>query len=172
MARPSKLYFSIETVDGAAATAEAELLWERAPKTCAAIAAMLPFETTCWHGRNSGDEALLVTPKLIADVPQDATENGTQDHTLGAVLFGFEPAGFCYGGAGSADSSEIAWIYGHAANAQYWVSAHGPPHDKPPFHRQTATLNHFAQIIKEDGFYAFSKRLTKTGERKVRVWAD
>ena len=88
------------------------------------------------------------------------------------MLFGFEPAGFCYGGAGSEDASEIAWIYGEAASAQYWVSEHGPPHDKPPFRRQIATLNHFAQIVSEQGFYAASKRLIKTGERRIRVWAD
>jgi hypothetical protein len=101
-----------------------------------------------------------------------AAETPWQEHKLGAVLFGFEPAGFCYGGAGSDDASEIAWIYGEAANAQYWVSEHGPPHDKPPFRRQTATLNHFGQITREDGFYAASKRLIKTGERRIKVWAD
>ena len=167
-AKPSTLHFSIEGV----ASAKATLLWGKAPKTCEAIVAQLPFETTTFHGKNSGAEALLVTPKCISHLPQDESESATQTHEFGNVLFGFEPSGFCVGGAGSDDCSEIAWIYGPAAQACFWVSVDGPPHDKPPYRRQPATLNHFAQIVEEDGFYAASKNLIKTGERKVRVWAE
>ena len=66
-------------------------------------------------GRMVNEDSVL--PELIRDVPQDASEGATQTHACGAVLFGFEPAGFCYGGAGSEDASEIAWIYGEAASA-------------------------------------------------------
>jgi hypothetical protein len=166
------LLFSIEDSSGAVvATATAELLWEQAPKTCAAICSQLPIETTTFHGKNSGAEALLVTPACISDVPQDASESGTTTHAFGNVLFGFEPEGFCVGGAGSTDCSEIAWIYGEAAQACFWVSEDGPPHDKPPYRLQAATLNHFAQIVSEDGFYAASKQLIKTGERRIVVRA-
>ena len=79
--------------------------------------------------------------------------------------------GFCVGGAGSEDASEIAWIYGPAAQACYWVSEHGPPHDRPPYRRQAATLNHFAQITEEQNFYETSKQLIKTGELRVVVQA-
>merc|ERR1711879_310434 len=101
------------------------------------------------HGRNSGAEALLVTPALISHVPQDATENATSEHKLGNILFGYEPAGFCHGGAGADDVSEIAWIYGEAAQACYWVREKGPPHTEGPYHRQAAILNVFAQIFEE-----------------------
>ena len=170
--KPAFLNFRVDAADGSVATAKAELLWNKAPKTCAAIVDALPIETYCWHGRNSGSEALLVTPSLISHLPQDATENGTTEHKLGNVLFGYEPAGFCHGGAGSEDASEIAWIYGEAAQACYWVSEKGPPHDVGPYHRQAATLNVFAQMVEEDGFYACSQRLIKTGQQRIRVWAS
>ena len=172
MSKPATLHFRITGSDGAVATAAATLLWDKAPKTCAAIAAQLPMCSHAVHSRNSGDEALLITPALIDDVPQDASENATQAHAFGNVLFGFEPAGFCYGGAGDESASEIAWIYGHAAEACYWVSEKGPPHREPPYRRQTATLNHFAQIFEEDGFYAKSKALPKTGLQKIEVWGS
>jgi hypothetical protein len=69
----------------------------------------------------------------------------------------------------SLPAHQIAWIYGEAAQACFWVSEDGPPHDKPPYRRQEATLNHFAQISSEDGFYAASKQLIKTGERRIVV---
>ena len=80
--RPQFLLFKIEAADGSVATAKATLLWEKAPQTCEAIVASLPIVTTCWHGRNSGDEALLCTPTLISHVPQDATENATTEHKV------------------------------------------------------------------------------------------
>ena len=116
---------------------------------------------------------MLVTPICISDIPQDRTENGKRVHKLGNVLFGFEPRGFCVGGAGPHDCSEIAWIYGMAAQACYWVSKKGGTlHGKPPYRRQPATLNQFAQIVDEDGFYVASKNLIKTGELRIIVDAD
>lgn len=172
-ARVRRLLFSITGRDGAVVgTATAELRWDQAPRTCAAIVAQLPMQTTCFHGKNSGAEALLVTPTCVKDVPQDASEAGTQTHEMGNVLFGFEPSGFCVGGAGSDDCSEIAWFYGPAGQANFWVSEHGPPHDRPPYRRQAATLNHFAQIVDEQGFYAASKALNKTGELQIRVTGE
>ena len=169
---PARVQFSIEGHDGVeVGTAVAALRWDEAPRTCAAIVAQLPIETTCFHGKNSGAEALLVTPTCVKDLPQDASESATQAHALGNVLFGFEPSGFCVGGAGYDDCSEIAWIYGPAAQATFWVSEDGPPHDKPPYRRQAATLNHFAQIVEERGFYAASRDLIKSGELRVRVTA-
>ena len=81
-ARPSAI--RIEMVQSGA-TATATLLWDQvslppfstglnqwsqAPGTCAAIVASLPFSTVCWHGRNSGAEALCLTPTVISDLPQ------------------------------------------------------------------------------------------------------
>ena len=162
--RTTMLHFEVHGSDGSVVgSATAAMLWDKAPKTCRAIQAQLPIDAFCWHGRNSGSEALLVTPGLINDVPQDATENATTNHQLGDVMFGFEPAGFCHGGAGAEDASEIAWIYGEAAQACYWLSEKGPPHTEGPFYRQAATLNVFARIVEENGFYTASQRLIKTG---------
>merc|ERR1712166_894841 len=93
-ARPSAI--RIEMVQSGA-TATATLLWDQAPKTCAAIVASLPFSTVCWHGRNSGAEALCLTPTVISDLPQDESENATTEHAVDDLVFGYEPAGFLLG---------------------------------------------------------------------------
>ena len=166
--RPSTLTFHLSP---SGATATAQLLWDKAPKTCAAIVAQLPIRTMCWHGRNSGAEALLITPALINDLPQDKTENATTTHAMGDVLFGFEAAGSCHGGAGSEDASEIAWIYGPAAQACYWLSEKGPPHEVGPFKRVPAELNVFAKITTESGFYTECAKLQRKGEQQIVVAA-
>jgi len=112
-----------------------------------------------------------VTPSLISHLPQDASENATMEHKLGDVLFGYEPAGFCHGGAASASASEIAWIYGEAAQACYWVSEKGPPHTEGPYRRQAAMLNVFARIVEEDGFYSCSRDLIKSGQLRISLEA-
>jgi hypothetical protein len=171
MSRPTKLKFKIGVGSDVTGTATAVLLWDKAPQTCTAIIAACPISTWSWHGRNSGDEALLCLDSLITHVPQDETENASQVHRMNDVMFGYEAEGFCYGGAGGA-ASEIAWIYGHAACAQYWVSDHGPPHDKPPYKRETANLNVFATIIEEDGFYTISKRMARYGQQRIEVTCE
>ena len=170
--RPQFLEFSLN-----GATARAELLWDKAPKTCEAIVAQLPIESFAVHGKNSGAEALLLTPSVIKDLPQDGSENATTDHQLLDVMFGFEPAGSCAMGAGSSDASEIAWIYHPAAQACFWVSEHGYPHDKPPFKRVAANLNVFARFLPDDAaskledFYAASRKLIEMGKTTITVTA-
>ena len=165
--RPQKLEFRIEATG---TTATATLLWDKAPQTCKAIVQTLPIRSYCFHGRNSGDEALLLTPQAISHVPQNSSENATTEHLLGDVLFGFEKAGTCYGGAASSgDASEIAWIYGPAAQACFWV----PKNDGScGFRREIASLNRFAKI---DGnpmkFYAESAALQHTGRLAIVVTA-
>jgi hypothetical protein len=170
--RPCKLQFRIEP-SGTIATAT--LLWDKAPRTCRAIVDSLPFTSHCFHGRNSGAEALLLTPKVISHLPQDETENGTTEHRLGDVLFGFERAGSCHGGAaanwsssgggGGGDVSEIAWIYGHAAQACFWVKD-----NSTGYRREVACLNRFAEMDGEPkGFYAESAGLQQTGRREIIV---
>ena len=73
------------------------------------------------------------------------------------------------GGAGAGDASEIAWIYGPAAQACYWLSEKGPPHDEGPFYRQAANLNVFARIEHENGFYKESARLQRYGQQRILV---
>eukprot|EP00949_MAST-11_sp_MAST-11-sp1_P002625 g2625.t1 len=162
--RPSRIRFDI---DDGAATATAILLWEKAPKTCQAICDALPIISHCIHGRNSGAEALLVTPSVIDWVQQGPEENGTENHCEGDVLFGFEAAGSCHGGAkNNADVSEIAWIYGPAAQATYWL-----PNGSGGFRRQAVTLNRFARIEEENDFYKQSANLPVTGQRRIVVTA-
>jgi len=130
------------------------------------------MNTTAFHGRNSGDEALLVTPSVLLGVPQDESENATKEHTMNHLYFGLEEAGKSYGGcAPGSSASEICWFYGPAGLAQYFVSVNGPPHDTPPFVRETANLNEFASLLEEDGFYDSCPKLQRGGETEVVVEA-
>ena len=61
---------------------------------------------------------------------------------------------------------------GPACQANFWVSEHGPPHDKPPYRRQPAMLNVFARFVAEDGFYAASRRMGRYGQQRVVVTAE
>ncbi len=123
-----------------------------------------------FHGRNSGDEALLLTPQAITGVPQDESENGTTDHIKGGVYFGLEVSGESYGGAKPGETvSEIAWFYGEAGQACFWVSEKGPPHTEGPYKRVPATINHFAQFEDAEDFFGCCGGLQRMGEREVLV---
>ena len=74
--RPEGIHFRMES---SGATATARLLWDQAPKTCAAIVSLLPIDTMCWHGRNSGAEALLITPTLVSHLPQVYAQHSALD---------------------------------------------------------------------------------------------
>ena len=50
-----------------------------------------PCTVMSCHGRNSGSEALFLTPECIKDAFDD--ENASLEYELGDVLFGFEPKG-------------------------------------------------------------------------------
>jgi hypothetical protein len=111
-----------------------------------------------------------MTPNPILGIPQDESENVSTDHKMGNLYFGLEEAGKCYGGCSPGTSaSEIAWFYGPAGLAQYWVSESGPPHDKPPFVRETAKLNEFAKIEAEDGFYEACRKTQRSGETEIII---
>jgi hypothetical protein len=114
-----------------------------------------------------------LTPTVIEDVPQNETEGATTNHIKGGIYFGLERGGESYGGALPGENcSEICWFYGHAGQAQYWVSAHGPPHTEPPFSTQFANLNWFATFDEEDGFYEASKQLQRKGEHSIKLWLE
>ena len=168
--QPTILKFEIPSLN---ASATAKLLWDKAPLTCEAIVSQMPYTTMAFHGRNSGDEALCLTPSCITNVKQDETENAQTEHNKNGVYFGFEEAGKSYGGASSGSScSEIAWIYGDAAQACNWQSVHGEPHDKPPFVRKAANINLFAIIIEENNFYTASSMLQRKGEQEIKLWVE
>ena len=170
MSEEDKPEILVLTIPETNATAEIELLWDVAPKTCEAIVKQLPLESICVHGRNSGDEALMPLPVLLKGIPQDSTENSTTEYKKGYVVFGYEAVGSGYGGIdNSQDACEIAWMYGDAVEASYWVSVHGPPHDKPPYVRKVAETNLFAKVINEDNFYTTSSKLQRTGQLKITL---
>ncbi|GMI18804.1 hypothetical protein TrLO_g11881 [Triparma laevis f. longispina] len=167
--RPAALLLSLPSYN---ATATYTLNWDLAPKTCAAICASLPMTSVCFHGRNSGDEALTITPQPILNIPQDSSENCTTSHSMNHLYFGLEIAGKSYGGCSPGHSaSEICWFYGPAGLAQYWVSSKGPPHTEPPFVRETAVLNEFAVLKVENGFYNASRCTQRGGETSIIITA-
>ena len=88
MSEEDKPKILVLTIPETNATAEIELLWNVAPKTCEAIVKQLPLESICVHGRNSGDEALMPLPVLLKGIPQDSTENSTTEYKKGYVVFG------------------------------------------------------------------------------------
>eukprot|EP00947_MAST-08B_sp_MAST-8B-sp1_P004728 g4728.t1 len=183
-ARPSHLLFSLLSSFPEAKASESDpafeawcrvrLLWDDAPKTCAAVCSLLKktgaaapasFEVMAVHGRHSGSEALCLTPEVIPL----GDENTTLAYALGDVCFGFEPKGICQ--HATADASEIAWTYGLAVQPRRWVSKDGkdPTNQTPPFETVDVALNLFGKIEEEESFYAMSGSLPRTGERPMRI---
>ena len=166
ISQPTHLRVRFEGTDRGSATVR--LLWDAAPKTCAAIVAMLDgdgrLRVQAVHGRHSGHEALFLTPKLCTL----GDENTTLDYELGDFLFGYEPAGICQ--HGDVSVSEVAWIYGPTAQPRRWVSTNGDPKNKtPPFRTTDVPLNRWAVVEEEHGFYAASGQLPRTGARALVV---
>jgi hypothetical protein len=67
-----------------AAAVPIELLWDEAPRTCAAVWAELPIVKPAFHGRRSGQE-LFVLADEFASVP--GPENSTNRVRAGDVAF-------------------------------------------------------------------------------------
>jgi hypothetical protein len=162
--RPSHLRFQF---DAPADHAIVELLWDDAPRTCAALLGCLPdgAEVMSCHARHSGAEALFLTPEILRDV---GDENASLDYALGDVLFGYEPKGICQ--HASEDASEVAWIYGGAAMPRRWVSDDGDPtNQRGPWHTVEVALNKWGRVVEENGFYDRCGRMPRTGEQKMKI---
>ena len=105
--RPKVLKFNFTKTNS---WANVKLLWNKAPKTCAAIVNSLnkngEMKVKSVHGRNSGSEALFLTPKCLPL----GDENTILNYKTGDVCFGFEPKGIC--SHAKVDCSEVAWAYG------------------------------------------------------------
>merc|ERR1711957_291062 len=123
--RPTVLKFSFLGAIWGKNWANVKLLWSKAPKTCAAIVGSLnkkgEMKVKSVHGRNSGSEALFLTPTVLPI----GDENTILNYKTGDVCFGFEPKGCCSHGA--VDASEVAWIYKNDAQPRRWVSINGDP---------------------------------------------
>lgn len=146
-----------------------ELLWDAAPRTCEAVYDQFlksgGISVKAVHGRNSGGEALFLTPTVI----KLGDENTTTNVSKGDVLFGFEPKGICQ--HSFEDASEVAWVYHDACQPRRWVSVDGDPKNQQgPFKTVDVALNKFGTITKcSPNFYEECRNLIKSGERKLSV---
>jgi hypothetical protein len=144
-----------------------QLLWDAAPRTCAALVEALPdgTEVMACHARHSGAEALFLTPEVLRDV---GDENASLEYDVGDVLFGYEPSGICQHAA--EDASEVAWIYHGAAFPRRWVSDDGDPtNQRGPWHCVDVALNKWGKVVEESGFYDRCQRMPRTGEQKLYI---
>jgi hypothetical protein len=165
--KPPRLKMTIFDRDGEqVASATLQLLWEHAPKTCAAVVAQVPMTTMSLNGKNSGGEALFLTPTYI----NLGDENTTLDYQLGDILFGAEPKHICE--HAKDNMSEIAWIYRLPAQARRWVSipeGRDPTNQTGPWATTDVALNKWATVVEEDGFYAMSANLPRSGEMRTEI---
>jgi hypothetical protein len=136
--------------DGEGASAEAELLLNAAPRTCAAILELLPFSGMTHHAIYSGSECVL----LLDTVPRLPPENATANTRRGDVAFTWMAAGSSYGVI--ADFAEICWFYDIDGAPRMWE---GP-----------TPVSVFARIIEPaDAFYSVCRRMRREGVKPFRV---
>lgn len=126
------------------ASAEAKLLWHRAPNTCAAISSLVPYKGTAHHAIYSGSECVLLLDRLLRLDP----ENATSDVKRGEIGFAWFAAGSYYGV--EKEFSEICWFYDIDAEPRMWKSL--------------APVTIFATISEPaDAFYAVCRRMRREG---------
>lgn len=147
MNRPTRmaLTFTAEKI-----MATAELLWDKAPKTCAALVEAGPFAGKSHHGIYSGSECVLLLDKLLK-LPQ---EDATSKVTIGDVGFTWMAAGSSYGV--KQDFAEICWFYDIDAEPRMWE---GP-----------APVNIFAKLQPPAGdFYKMCFRMRREGVKPLTI---
>jgi Protein of unknown function (DUF3830) len=81
------------------------LLWEDAPKTCAAVVGALPFEGEALHGTCSGTMAVFFFDRELEVGP----ENATTCAQVGDLFFTHYPANWRQGHPAAV--SEVYWAY-------------------------------------------------------------
>jgi ubiquitin len=148
------------------ASATLQLLWDHAPKTCAAVVAQVPMTTMALNGKNSGGEALFLTPTYI----NLGDENTILDYQLGDILFGAEPKHI--GEHAKYNISKIAWIYCLPAQPRRWVSipeGRDPTNQTGPWATTDVAFNKWATVVEEDGFYVMSANLLRSGEMRMEI---
>lgn len=150
MSRPSaiRLNFFVEDV-----SIRAALLWDEAPKTCAALVALLPLEGQTHQAIYSGSESVMLLAQLLKLPP----ENATSQVRRGDVGFAWLAAGSSYGV--TEDFSEICWFYDHDAQPRMWE---GP-----------VEVNLFARIDEPvDAFYHVCRRIRREGVKPIRITSE
>jgi hypothetical protein len=147
--RPTAIRFSF-VEDGAAA--EAMLLWDVAPKTCAAVVGALPVRGTAHHAIYSGSECV----QLLNEVVRIEPENATSEVAKGDVAFTWMAAGSSFGV--DRDFAEICWFYDLDGQPWMWE---GP-----------VEVNVFAKFVSAaDDFYAVCRRMRREGVKPLSIEA-
>lgn len=133
-------------------SARVKLLWDRAPMTCAAIAALLPIEGQAHHAIYSGSECV----QLLKEVPRICRENSTSNVKKCEVAFTWMAAGSAYGV--DQDFAEVCWFYDIDAQPRMWEGV--------------VEVNVFGEIIGEaDDFFAMCRRMRREGIKPLRIEA-
>lgn len=147
MNRPRRLRLRFPEHD---ASAHADLLWEAAPLTCAALCEALPVEGMSHHAIYSGSECVLLLPEVLRIAP----ENATSKVSRGQVAFTWMEGGSAYGVR--EDFAEICWFYDIDAEPRMW----GGP----------VPVSIFAAIEEPaDDFYRVCFRMRREGVQRLRV---
>jgi len=132
--------------------AVAELLWDAAPKTCAAIAGLLPIRGIVHQAIYSGSESVMLLETLL----KLDRENATWDVKLGDLAFTWLAAGSSY--KVTKDFAELCWFYDHDARPSMWE---GP-----------IAVNVFARIHEPaDPFYDVCRAIRRAGVKPIVVEA-
>jgi hypothetical protein len=82
------------------------LLWDAAPKTCAAVTDALPFNGMASHGTCSGPAGVVFLEQELPVWP----ENSTTSPSVGELLFTYYPPGWRRGYP--EHTTEIYWFHG------------------------------------------------------------
>jgi hypothetical protein len=136
----------------AGAEAFAELLWDQAPVTCAAVVSLLPIQGIVHQAIYSGSESVMRLPTLL----KLEKENATWDVKRGDLAFTWLAADSSY--KVTEDFAELCWFYDHDARPSMWE---GP-----------VAVNVFARIVEPaDAFYAFCRRIRREGIKPIVVEA-
>lgn len=134
------------------AAAQATLLWDQAPVTCAAIVDLLPIRGSAHHAIYSGSECV----QLLNQVPRIDSENATANVAKGQVAFTWMAAGSSYGV--DRDFAEICWFYDLDAQPRMWEGV--------------VEVNLFAEIVGDAAdFYAVCRRMRREGVKPLRIEA-
>jgi Protein of unknown function (DUF3830) len=135
------------------AAAQAVLLWDKAPLTCAAVVNLLPVSGNSHHAIYSGSECVYLLPELL----QIEKEHATSQVSKGQVAFAWLAAGSAYGV--EHDLAEICWFYDIDAQPRMWE---GP-----------VDVNVFAEIRDSAAeFYAMCRRMRREGVKPIRIEVD
>jgi hypothetical protein len=131
-------------------TAVAEILWDKAPRTCAGLVEAGPFSGKAHHGIYSGSECVLLLDRVLRLPP----ENATSKVKPGDVGFTWMAAGSGYGVR--QDFAEICWFYDIDAEPRMWE---GP-----------VAVSIFARIPPPaEAFFAIGFRMRREGVKPLTI---